>query len=197
MVEVWGNTASAPLRRCRTSAEHCVMPSSAALPASPGRRHHGLQLAPMRAQLPPPKRLPGPWLHQGMSLRTRCLRGAWGLWSQMSADGVWSVSLSSRISSSRSEARTGVTTTARARHAATSRVESPPSRSDRGQRALTFALFFPLVFSLLALVMSRSSLPSRSLVIVQNFGPDIQKDVDTVKDDCFQCRAAAARKVPA
>ena len=31
----------------------------------------------------------------------------------------------------------------------------------------------------------------------QNFGPDIQKDIDTVKDDCFQCRAAAARRVPA
>lgn len=30
----------------------------------------------------------------------------------------------------------------------------------------------------------------------QNFGPDIQKDVDTVNDDCFQCRAAAARRVP-
>lgn len=32
---------------------------------------------------------------------------------------------------------------------------------------------------------------------IKNFGPDIQKDVDTVKDDCFQCRAAAARRVPA
>ncbi|KAI0738854.1 hypothetical protein C8Q80DRAFT_1202434 [Daedaleopsis nitida] len=31
----------------------------------------------------------------------------------------------------------------------------------------------------------------------RNFGPDIQKDIDTVKDDCFQCRAAAARRIPA
>ena len=41
------------------------------------------------------------------------------------------------------------------------------------------------------------SYPPRVSAVVQNFGPDIQKDVDTVKDDCFQCRAAAARKVPA
>ncbi|KAL4247907.1 TAZ-type domain-containing protein [Abortiporus biennis] len=31
----------------------------------------------------------------------------------------------------------------------------------------------------------------------KNFGPDVQKDIDTVNDDCFQCRAAAARKLPA
>ncbi|KAL1950030.1 hypothetical protein VTO73DRAFT_5152 [Trametes versicolor] len=31
---------------------------------------------------------------------------------------------------------------------------------------------------------------------VINFGPDVQKDVDTVKDECFQCRAAAARRLP-
>lgn len=30
----------------------------------------------------------------------------------------------------------------------------------------------------------------------KNFGPDIQQDVDTVNDECFQCRAAAARRVP-
>ncbi|KAI0073001.1 hypothetical protein K474DRAFT_275486 [Panus rudis PR-1116 ss-1] len=29
-----------------------------------------------------------------------------------------------------------------------------------------------------------------------NFGPDVQKVVDTVNDECFQCRAAAARKIP-
>ena len=191
---MWGEYR-VPHRLLRSPAGQLSV-SPAALPASPGRRHHGLQLAQMRAQLPPPKRLPGPWLHQGMSLQTRCLRSACRRWSEASADGVWSLSLSSRKSSSRSEARTGVTTTARARHAAASRVESPPSRSDRGQRALTSALFFRSSFRC-SRSLCRARIPHRVSALVQNFGPDIQKDVDTVKDDCFQCRAAAARKVPA
>ncbi|GJE92587.1 hypothetical protein PsYK624_087420 [Phanerochaete sordida] len=36
----------------------------------------------------------------------------------------------------------------------------------------------------------------RDATCIKNFGPDIQRDVDTVNDDCFQCRAAAARTVP-
>ncbi|KAI0793108.1 hypothetical protein BC629DRAFT_1581950 [Irpex lacteus] len=31
---------------------------------------------------------------------------------------------------------------------------------------------------------------------LKNFGPDVQKDIDTVNDECFQCRAAAARRLP-
>ncbi|KAF9810518.1 hypothetical protein IEO21_06879 [Rhodonia placenta] len=31
---------------------------------------------------------------------------------------------------------------------------------------------------------------------VKNFGAEVQKDIDTVKDECFQCRAAAARTLP-
>jgi len=31
---------------------------------------------------------------------------------------------------------------------------------------------------------------------IKNYGPDVQKIVDTVDDDCFACRAAAARQVP-
>lgn len=31
---------------------------------------------------------------------------------------------------------------------------------------------------------------------LQNFGAEVQKDIDTVKDECFQCRAAAARTLP-
>ena len=38
---------------------------STALPAPPRRRHHGLQLVQVRAQLPPPQKLPGPRMHQG------------------------------------------------------------------------------------------------------------------------------------
>ncbi|EKM49854.1 uncharacterized protein PHACADRAFT_106638, partial [Phanerochaete carnosa HHB-10118-sp] len=36
----------------------------------------------------------------------------------------------------------------------------------------------------------------RDPACIKNFGPDLQKDVDTVNDDCFQCRTAAARRVP-
>ncbi|PCH40449.1 hypothetical protein WOLCODRAFT_88715 [Wolfiporia cocos MD-104 SS10] len=32
---------------------------------------------------------------------------------------------------------------------------------------------------------------------IKNFGPDVQKDVDNVRDECFQCRAAAARTLQA
>ena len=28
---------------------------------------------------------------------------------------------------------------------------------------------------------------------IQNWGPEVQKDIDTVNDDCFACRAKAAR----
>ncbi|OBZ71345.1 hypothetical protein A0H81_08893 [Grifola frondosa] len=31
---------------------------------------------------------------------------------------------------------------------------------------------------------------------IKNFGPDVEKDIDTVKDECFQCRATAARRLP-
>ncbi|KAL6300659.1 hypothetical protein BKA93DRAFT_800626 [Sparassis latifolia] len=36
----------------------------------------------------------------------------------------------------------------------------------------------------------------REPTCLKNYGPDVQKDIDTVKDDCFQCRAAAARTPP-
>ncbi|KAI0642848.1 hypothetical protein C8Q79DRAFT_1002679 [Trametes meyenii] len=36
----------------------------------------------------------------------------------------------------------------------------------------------------------------RDTQCIKNFGPEVQKDVDTVKDECFQCRAAAARRLP-
>ena len=36
-----------------------------AFPTFHGRRHHGLQLVQVRAQLPPPQKLPGPRMHQG------------------------------------------------------------------------------------------------------------------------------------
>ncbi|KAH9889885.1 hypothetical protein C8Q73DRAFT_705793 [Cubamyces lactineus] len=36
----------------------------------------------------------------------------------------------------------------------------------------------------------------RDPTCLKNFGPEVQKDIDTVKDECFQCRAAAARRLP-
>ncbi|KAA1472327.1 hypothetical protein DENSPDRAFT_838565 [Dentipellis sp. KUC8613] len=30
----------------------------------------------------------------------------------------------------------------------------------------------------------------------QTYGPEVQKDIDTVNDECFSCRAAAARRPP-
>lgn len=49
----------------------------------------------------------------------------------------------------------------------------------------------------------RSRLPSArqprrliSLSPYQNYGLEVQKDIDTVNDYCFACRAAAARRVP-
>ncbi|OCH87931.1 hypothetical protein OBBRIDRAFT_813895 [Obba rivulosa] len=30
----------------------------------------------------------------------------------------------------------------------------------------------------------------------RNFGAEVQKDIDTVKDECFQCRAKAHRTLP-
>lgn len=32
------------------------------------------------------------------------------------------------------------------------------------------------------------------LAVSQDYGADVQKVIDTVNDDCFQCRAAAARR---
>ena len=33
-------------------------------------------------------------------------------------------------------------------------------------------------------------------ILSQHYGPEVQKVVDTVDDDCFVCRAAAARSPP-
>ncbi|KAI0727124.1 hypothetical protein C8Q72DRAFT_841908 [Fomitopsis betulina] len=33
-------------------------------------------------------------------------------------------------------------------------------------------------------------------VCQKNYGQEVQKDIDVVKDYCFQCRATAARTVP-
>ncbi|KAI0262395.1 hypothetical protein BC834DRAFT_828960, partial [Gloeopeniophorella convolvens] len=36
----------------------------------------------------------------------------------------------------------------------------------------------------------------RDSVCIKHYGPEVQKVVDTVDNDCFACRAAAARRVP-
>ena len=211
---MWGNTASAPLRRCRTSAEQIYYAFSCSTSSvtwsSPSWTATRTDAS---AATSTPKAAGTPDASRYAPVRTVSWRvdvaaGRAAAAHAQAKRGCASVAVvllcwSSLSSSGATREDGGAQTRASAPCVASFLAADPlaeplSSSSDRdsGTPPLTSFLFsaFLSASSFAFRALQRQRAPS---AVHQNFGPDIQKDIDTVKDDCFQCRAAAARRVPA